>query len=504
MKACRLFSLLTLAGLFLAACSSPAPSGTPAQSALPPAAVASVSSEGRVFPVQSADLSFSLSGNVAEVLVKEGDPVQADQVIARLVNTEGAESTLAGAQKAATVATAQQALATAQQGVAAAQQAELAAQVEVVNARKAVTDLVDSSATALNLAQAQMKIADLQNQIADAQRNLGYLITPDLKYYRDQVARAQDALTNAKQDVTLVDVSQLQIDLRNAQTQLETATNVYHNAKDAFAKCPTCLTVFAYDRTTTWQDAVNLYDDAVTGVQQIQTQIDQTQRGGSLSVSAAQDDLTTATNHLNYYLKGPDAVKLAQAQADIGMLQAQLAKAQSDAVKLKADNGADPDKLKAAQDQVDAAGANLVSAQAGVASAQAAAVAAQAGLVAAQLKQDSVELRAPFAGTVAVQKLKVGEHVDPGLPVVTLADLSQWEVQTDDLTELEVVHIQAGQTVTVELDALPGVMLSGKVKSVAAKYVENRGDITYTTTITLTSTDPQMRWGMTAKVTFAK
>jgi multidrug resistance efflux pump len=87
---------------------------------------------------------------------------------------------------------------------------------------------------------------------------------------------------------------------------------------------------------------------------------------------------------------------------------------------------------------------------------------------------------------------------------VTLADLSQWEVQTDDLTELEVVHIQAGQTVTVELDALPGVQLSGKVKSVAAKYVENRGDITYTTTIALTSSDPQMRWGMTAKVTFAK
>jgi hypothetical protein len=56
----------------------------------------------------------------------------------------------------------------------------------------------------------------------------------------------------------------------------------------------------------------------------------------------------------------------------------------------------------------------------------------------------------------------------------------------------------------VKLDALPDVQLTGVVKSIAAKYVENRGDITYTVTITLTSKDPQMRWGMTAEVSFEK
>ena len=421
-------------------------------------------SEGRVFPRQYADISFTASGNVSDVLVTEGDTVQAGQVLARLENSLSAESTVAGAQRDAAVAAAQEAVATAQQQLAVAQQALLAARAEDVNARKAITDLVNSAATALNLSQAQGNIADLQRQIDDAKRNLSYLVSPDLKTLREQVNQTQDALTNARQNVALVNVSQLQVKLREAQTQLVTATNVYNNAKDAFAKCPTCLTVYAYDRTISWSDAVNLYSDAVNAVQQIQVQIDQAQRGGSLAITAAQDNLDTARKQLNYYLQGPDAVKANQAQANVSLLQAQLAKAQSDADKLKSASGVDPDKLKAAQDRVAAADAELIAARAGVATAQAAVAAAQAGLAAAQLEQDTVELRAPFAGSVASQGLKVGEFVAAGQPMVTVADLTQWEVQTNDLTEMDVVKVKVGQKVTVKLDALPDAILTGSSK----------------------------------------
>ena len=57
--------------------------------------------------------------------------------------------------------------------------------------------------------------------------------------------QAQNALTNAQQNTALVDLSTLQVQLRNAQDQLTTATNVFNNAKDAFGKCPTCLQVYA-------------------------------------------------------------------------------------------------------------------------------------------------------------------------------------------------------------------------------------------------------------------
>jgi len=505
MKAYRTFGLIALVSLLLAACGGAGPAATPDAKTLPPVvASAQVISEGRLFPVQSAEVSFNSSGNVSEVLVKEGDTVQANQVIARLVASEAQASTVASATKDSAIAAAQQAVVAAQQGVATAQQNQLAAETEVVNARKAITDLLDSTAATLALNQADMDVADLQKQIDDASRNLGYLTSPDMKYYQDQVKQAQDGLINAQQNVSLVDISQLQVDLRTAQHDLRVATDVYNNAKDGFADCPSCEKVWAYDRMTNWEDAVNLYTDATNRVQNIQTQIDQTQRGNSLTLSSAQDKLDAANRQLNYYKKGPDAVKLNQSEVNVGLLQAKLAQAQSDAEKLKANNGVDPDKLKAAQDRLAAAEASLVSVRAAVASAQAQVTAAQADLVATQLKQDSVELKTPFAGSVAVQNLKVGEHVNAGQPMVTVADFSQWEVQTDDLTEIEVVKIKVGQKVAVKLDALPDVQLTGVVKSIAAKYVENRGDITYTVTITLTSKDPQMRWGMTAEVSFEK
>ncbi len=508
MKTIRTFGLLTLTlvCLLLAACNGAlgaTPRAIPTPRALPTTVSnATVISQGRVVPHQYADLSFNATGRVAEVLGQEGDSVQAGQVIARLVNSQAADSTAASAQKAAAVANAQVAVVAAQQGVAAAQQAELAAQTEVVNAHKAITDMLDSTTEALNIAQAQGNIADLQKEIDDAKRNLGYLVSPDIKYYQEQVQQAQDALTNAQQNATLVDIGQLQVQLRNAQTALETATNVYNNAKDGFAKCPGCEKVWAYDRMTNWQDAQNLYTDATNLVQQLQLQVDQSQRGSSLNITAAQDNFTTATNRLNYYLKGPDAVKVNQAQADLGLMQAQLAKAQSDEAKLEANNGVDPDALKAARDRVAAAEAGLVAAQATLAVAQAGVPAAQANLVSAQLQQDSVELKAPFAGTLAVQNLKVGEYVIPSQAVTTLANYSQWDVQTTDLTELDIVNVKIGQMVTLKLDALPDAKLTGTVKSIRSKYEQNGGDITYTVTIALTGTNPQIRWGMTAEVTF--
>ena len=88
------------------------------------------------------------------------------------------------------------------------------------------------------------------------------------------------------------------------------------------------------------------------------------------------------------------------------------------------------------------------------------------------------------------------------MPVMTLADYSAWLVKTDNLTELEVARISLGQKVQVALDALPEMTLEGEVTHINARYEEKRGDITYTVTIRLAQTDPQMRWGMTASVTF--
>ena len=96
---------------------------------------------------------------------------------------------------------------------------------------------------------------------------------------------------------------------------------------------------------------------------------------------------------------------------------------------------------------------------------------------------------------------KVGEYVAPAKPLVVLADLSGWRVETTDLTELSVVRIREGDRAIVTFDALPEVEIPGTVTRIKALGTNNRGDITYTAVIAPDEMDPRLRWNMTAAVT---
>jgi HlyD family secretion protein len=95
----------------------------------------------------------------------------------------------------------------------------------------------------------------------------------------------------------------------------------------------------------------------------------------------------------------------------------------------------------------------------------------------------------------------VGEQVGPGAPLVRLADLTFWQIETDDLTELNVVRIGEGSPVKIEFDALPDVELTGQVVQIKPIGVNKQGDITYTAVIVPDQSDPRLRWNMTAVVT---
>lgn len=125
---------------------------------------------------------------------------------------------------------------------------------------------------------------------------------------------------------------------------------------------------------------------------------------------------------------------------------------------------------------------------------------AAAALEQARLAMDDAFLRAPFAGTVGAVEVQVGEQVLPGTPVVQLGDTSTWRLDTEDLTELDIVNVSEGDPVGVTFDAIPGLELPGKVARIRS-FGENRlGDITYRVTITLDEDDPRLRWNMTSSV----
>ncbi len=127
---------------------------------------------------------------------------------------------------------------------------------------------------------------------------------------------------------------------------------------------------------------------------------------------------------------------------------------------------------------------------------------AEAAVNSAKIALTQTELRAPFAGTIAQLNLKAGEGTPTNQPVVVLADLSGWQIETDDVTEIKVPSITVGQAVAVKFDALPDVTLKGQVESISSVSQLKSGDVVYPVKIKVLESDPRLRWGMTAAVTF--
>ena len=219
------------------------------------------------------------------------------------------------------------------------------------------------------------------------------------------------------------------------------------------------------------KDAQEEYNDAVEYLDYLNNadKVPQTQTRNYLVQTWRGYEYRSKTKHF----KGPAPQDwIIEAENDLALKKAELDATQRTYDRLK--GGADAEQLAVLE-------ARLEAAEAGVA---------------------AFSVIAPFDGVVADLNAKLGGSINAGEPAVTVAEFSQWLVQTTDLTEIDVVNLTQGQPVTVTLDALPEEDLSGEILSIGQTYAENQGDIVYEVTILLTESHPNMRWGMTAAVMF--
>jgi HlyD family secretion protein len=399
-------------------------------------AVTSVSSSGSALALQTASVSWKAGGTVGTVLVKPGDQVQAGDTLMTI-------------------------------DPASASASYLQAQVELSSTVQALNDLLHPPAA--TLATARQAVAQAQEALENAQKTLAAVEKTDLDYYQEQVEAAQNALLTAEQNSTATDIGQLPVQLRQAQAALLTATNVYNDAKVAFANCPDCLKVWAYDRKIAWDDAVILYTDAVNKVEQIQIQIDQAQRQNATGVTAAQEDLTAAENNLAWAQAGTSATTLALDEAAVAVAKANLATAQDTLDHLL--NGADPE--------------DVLAAQAKVASAQAA--------------LDAYTLTAPIAGEVLAVNFQPGDVAASNSAAVTIANRQYVRVEAS-VDESDISKIQVGDPVTITFDAVTDLALPATVTWVSSSGAATQGLVKYTVRIDSTTSDPRVLLGMTANV----
>ncbi|MEM7134325.1 MAG: HlyD family efflux transporter periplasmic adaptor subunit [Chloroflexota bacterium] len=192
----------------------------------------------------------------------------------------------------------------------------------------------------------------------------------------------------------------------------------------------------------------------------------------------------------------PNAGDVSAANANIKQAEADLNKVRSPATDAE---------IAEAEAEVRRAAATLALIKAGsrdevIAAAAADIVAAEALLDSALSTLANRELRTPYAGTIALLDISIGEYIHAGEPVALLVDTTAWQIETDDLTEENVIYIQPDDEASITLDAIPDLVLTGAVQRIKSIGQNRQGDITYTVVIHLTTQDPRLRWGMTASV----
>lgn len=261
------------------------------------------------------------------------------------------------------------------------------------------------------------------------------------------------------------------------------------------------------------------------------------------SLQAAQAQVSTAAANRDLLESGPNETQIAAIEAQVAAaeLQQKMAQIEYDGLRDTQDEtkkeharynlyaadealaaaqagldgalaGADDDMIRAARAgvwaataQQDAAQAQLDLALAGasdeqVAGAEAQVAQAQAALELAELLLERATLRAPFDGIVARVGVVVDEVASVTQPAIVMLDTSRFRV-TVGVDEMDVAQLEEGQSVHVDLDALPDVDITGTIERIAPDAITQGGVVYYDVVIELAFADVPIRADMTANAT---
>ncbi len=399
-----------------------------------------IRAEARVVPVRWAQLSMPLDGTVQQLLVREGEAVEAGQLLVKLKDTR---------------------------------QRVLVSQAEAE---------LDRARAALKLAQAVPQpelIAELTAALAAAQANYTKLADGLLP---GAIAETEEALAQAQADYASVTQPAAPQQLNEATTELNLAQAKLVEAEAEYAAVSGRTDAASLPEAFALQKATAEFNAAQAQVDRLQGGVTPAQRASAAAVvRQAQARLDALKNAL--------LGELAEAAAVVQQAQAQLDLARA---------GVRSEEVDVAQAEVNVA---------------------LAGLQEAMVALAETELRAPFDGMVTALNISVGEQVAVNVPLLQLADTTAWQVETLDLTEMDVVGILPGARVSLTFDALPDLTLAGTVTHVRPIGENSRtmtvydpstpedmltGDVIYKIVISPVQQDARLMWNMSSLVDFGE
>jgi multidrug resistance efflux pump len=323
------------------------------------------------------------------------------------------------------------------------------------------------------------RIVELKVKEGDAVKKGDALASLDTSILELQIAQATAAVNSAKTSVSLAQARLKQTQTpANQETQIAAAAAV-KAAQANFARVSQGPT--ADDLTVAKANV----DRAKAAVDQAQAQYDRA-GGATNPVSELLPTalgLQQATINYQAALAGYNLAKNHPTIAELAGAAAQLAQAQS----LVAQLTPTPE--------------NLAIAQAGVDQAQSGVDQAQAALNLAQANLTNSTINAPFDGTVVLTGPKVGEYVNPGTTIVTLADLSKMQVIAN-VDEITLGGLKVGQGATLLIDALGDQTLKAHISKIGLWATSSGGVTSVPVTLDVDGTAANIYPGLSTTVQF--
>jgi len=450
------------------------------QSSRQPQTDGSLTASGTVEAVE-VQIAAELGGRVAEVLVQQGQQVQAGEPLLRL-DDELLRSQLERAQAA----------------LAAAQ----------ANRQVAETGLEQAEA-ALNLARVNQDVSRLQLEIAlDLARRqeqpirktawnveLPREIEQPAWYFTqdEEIAAARAEAEAAKKALEVEQTNFAAVIAKASSADLRLAEQRLAQAQAAFLVADELLERAKTQGDEELEDAAqSVYDAAKNELQAAQADYErllsstasQEVLEARARLAVAQERYDTALDRLSRLLTGEAALQVAQAEAALQQAQASTQQAEAN--------------VKQAQ-------ARLEQAEKAIAQAK-----AEVKLVEVQLKK--LVIHAPVSGVVLSRDVEPGEVIQPAATVMTLGQLDQLTI-TVYVPEDEYGQLRLGQQALVQVDSFPGESFQATIIRIAdqAEFTprnvqtsEGRRTTVFAVELSLGAGEGKLKPGMPADVTFLR
>jgi HlyD family secretion protein len=396
-------------------------------------------------------ISPELSGKIMEVMVSEGDRVQAGQELVRLDETL-LLAQLEQARAAQAQAQANYELVAAGTPAEQRQAAIAAAELELTSARQALQTLYDTADLAR--AQAEQAVAAADKARDQAQDRLDSLLgeadPEDIERAESQVTIAADNLKKAKEDYDK-GLKYLDKNVARAINQIKVS-----------------------DSKTAYDVAVTRLNNLLGHANQIEVTLAES------NVKLAEAALTEAQRELDKVKDGPDPDALALAQARLASAESRLASAKA---------GPSAEQLSLAQAQVDNA---------------------QRAVETLEIQLKKMVLLAPTAGVVLSSSAEPGEFSTPGATLLVLGRDDDKTI-TVYIPEDRFGLLSIGQPADVSVDSFPSARFDATIVNIAdqaeftprnVQTVEGRKNTVFAIKLKVDDPQDKLKSGMPADVTF--